>query len=76
MGNRKGKFEEACISEWAQDAIDILDYCTSRDVMLVGSSMGGWISFLTALKRSKTRTLHYWTGRRSRFYTMDGRWDE
>ena len=50
-GQSDGKFEEGCISDWTQDAMDILDHCTSDKVMLVGSSMGGWISLLTALKR-------------------------
>lgn len=45
-----GVFEEACISEWAQDAQDILDALTNGPVILVGSSMGGWISLLLSLK--------------------------
>jgi pimeloyl-ACP methyl ester carboxylesterase len=49
-GQSGGKFEEACISEWTEDAADILKSCTSRKVILVGSSMGGWIAFLLALK--------------------------
>lgn len=51
-GRSEGKFEEACISDWAQDAMDILDHCTSGPVMLIGSSMGGWISLLLALQKS------------------------
>ena len=50
-GRSGGVFEEACISDWTQDAIDVLNNCTSGPVILVGSSMGGWISFLTALKK-------------------------
>lgn len=49
-GKSEGKFEEACISEWAQDAADILDHCISGDVILVGSSMGGWLSLLLGQK--------------------------
>lgn len=45
-----GEFTDGCISEWASDAQDILDHCTVGQVMLVGSSMGGWISLLLALK--------------------------
>lgn len=52
-GQSGGIFEEACISEWAQDALDILNSCTSGSVMLVGSSMGGWIAFLLTLRQSK-----------------------
>ena len=50
-GVSEGKFEEACISDWTQDAKDILEHCTKGPVMLVGSSMGGWISLLLALQR-------------------------
>lgn len=50
-GSSEGKFEEACISDWTQDALDILDRCTSGSVMLVGSSMGGWVSLLLTLKK-------------------------
>jgi pimeloyl-ACP methyl ester carboxylesterase len=49
-GQSGGKFEDSCIGEWAQDAADILKSCTSGPVILVGSSMGGWISFLLTLK--------------------------
>jgi len=49
-GMSEGKFEDACIGEWLQDVLDILDACTSGKVILVGSSMGGWLSLLTATK--------------------------
>ena len=47
-GQSEGEFVDGCISEWAQDADDIIKNCTSGDVILVGSSMGGWISLLCA----------------------------
>lgn len=50
-GKSEGKFEDSCISEWAQDARDILENCTKGFVILVGSSMGGWISLLLALQK-------------------------
>lgn len=50
-GQSDGVFEEACISDWTQDALDILDHCTKGEVILIGSSMGGWVSLLLALKR-------------------------
>jgi pimeloyl-ACP methyl ester carboxylesterase len=52
-GQSKGKFEDFTISDWLQDAYDILTHCTSRPVMLVGSSMGGWISLLLAINYPK-----------------------
>ena len=58
-GGSGGAFEESCISEWTQDAQDILNHCVKEGpkaktpVILVGSSMGGWISLLLALKQSE-----------------------
>ena len=46
-----GTFEEGTIGQWADDALVMLDTFTSGTVILVGSSMGGWISLLLALKR-------------------------
>ena len=50
-GISEGNFEEGCISDWADDALRIFDSVTDGPVILVGSSMGGWISLLLALKR-------------------------
>ncbi len=50
-GQSEGVFDKACISDWAQDATDIIDHCINGQILLVGSSMGGWISLLAALKQ-------------------------
>ena len=50
-GESEGIFEDACISEWADDACDIIQHCTKGPVMLVGSSMGGWISLLLSYQQ-------------------------
>ncbi len=52
-GKSEGKFEEWGISDWAEDALSILEHCIDRPAILIGSSMGGWIAFLLALKQSK-----------------------
>lgn len=52
-GISEGDFADGTIGKWAQDATDILDNVVSRDVILVGSSMGGWISLLLLLSRSE-----------------------
>lgn len=54
-GQSGGVFEEACLSDWAQDALDIFNSCTTGAVILVGSSMGGWISLLLAQKADLLR---------------------
>ena len=50
-GQSSGDFNEGSISEWTSDAIDALDYLTSGQQVLVGSSMGGWIMLLLANAR-------------------------
>lgn len=52
-GSSGGKFEDGVISQWMEDAIAILDMLTADPVILVGSSMGGWISLLIAQRRAE-----------------------
>ncbi len=48
-GQSGGAFTDGTIGLWKQDALDIIAH-TARDaaVLLVGSSMGGWVSLLCA----------------------------
>lgn len=39
-----GAFEDGCIGDWAADAEAVIRHATQGPVVLVGSSMGGWIS--------------------------------
>lgn len=50
-GASSGRFEDGTIGLWAEDALAAFDQLTQGPQVLVGSSMGGWISLLTALKR-------------------------
>ncbi|MDU8910280.1 alpha/beta hydrolase [Aestuariicoccus sp. MJ-SS9] len=45
-GRSGGVFEDGCIGEWAEDAQAVIEAATSGPVVLVGSSMGGWIGCL------------------------------
>ena len=45
-GQSDGKFVEGCIGEWAADAQAAIEALTDGPQVLVGSSMGGWISLL------------------------------
>ena len=54
-GKSSGRFEDGCISEWRQDAEDIIREVTTGQQILVGSSMGGWISLLLAKGALKER---------------------
>ncbi len=50
-GASSGRFEEGTIGLWAEDALAAFDRLTEEPQIIVGSSMGGWIALLTALKR-------------------------
>ncbi len=47
-GLSSGRFEEGTISQWADDAVFAIEALTSGPLVLVGSSMGGWIMMLAA----------------------------
>jgi len=48
-GASGGKFEDGCIGDWAADAAFIVAaVAPGRELVLVGSSMGGWIALLLA----------------------------
>lgn len=50
-GQSGGSFIEGTIGAWFQDALDIIDQVASGPVLLVGSSMGGWLSLLVLKAR-------------------------
>lgn len=50
-GQSEGVFEEGCIGLWFQDALRVIDELTQGPLVLVGSSMGGWIGLLAARAR-------------------------
>jgi pimeloyl-ACP methyl ester carboxylesterase len=51
-GESGGRFEDGLIGSWAQDAADMMAHVYgSRKVVVVGSSMGGWVSLLLAKRR-------------------------
>lgn len=47
-GESGGRFEDGTISRWAEEARAVFDACTKGPQIVVGSSMGGWISLLLA----------------------------
>lgn len=50
-GGSGGRFEDGTIGRWRDDALFLIDELTTGDLLLVGSSMGGWIALLIALAR-------------------------
>lgn len=52
-GASEGAFEAQTLASWRDDALLMLDWLTEGPVVLVGSSMGGWLALLVALARPK-----------------------
>ena len=50
-GASSGDFAEGTIGRWRADALAAIDTLTEGPLVLVGSSMGGWIACLVALAR-------------------------
>lgn len=50
-GESGGAFEDQTLTSWRDDALAVIDAVTTGPVVLVGSSMGGWIMLLAALAR-------------------------
>jgi pimeloyl-ACP methyl ester carboxylesterase len=50
-GQSGGQFEDGCISRWRDDVLSVIDAVTTGPLLLVGSSMGGWLALLVALAR-------------------------
>ena len=51
-GESSGDFVKAgCISRWREDALAVIDDLAEGPVVLVGSSMGGWLSLLVMAAR-------------------------
>ena len=47
-GQSSGRFEDGTIGRWLDDSLAAIDSLTSGRLVLVGSSMGGWLSLLVA----------------------------
>ena len=50
-GESSGAFEDGTISRWREDALDVIDSLSEGPLVLVGSSMGGWMALLAGLAR-------------------------
>jgi pimeloyl-ACP methyl ester carboxylesterase len=50
-GQSSGRFEDGTIGRWLDDSLAAIDALTAGPLVLVGSSMGGWLSLLVGLKR-------------------------
>jgi len=50
-GESSGSFTDGTISQWSADIDTVMDTLSTGDVILIGSSMGGWASLLSAIHR-------------------------
>lgn len=50
-GASGGDFERQALADWRDDVLALVDTVVSGPVLLVGSSMGGWLALLVALAR-------------------------
>jgi len=74
-GQSSGTFTEGCIGDWAADAAEAIATLTEGPQVLVGSSMGGWISLLTA-RAMPDRLAGLVTIAAAPDFTEDGMWAE
>jgi pimeloyl-ACP methyl ester carboxylesterase len=51
-GSSGGRFEDGTLQRWLDESLALLDALTQGPVVLIGSSMGGWIALHVALQRS------------------------
>lgn len=72
-GASDGDFAKGCIGDWAEDAEAAIGALTEGPVVLVGSSMGGWIGLLLA-KRMPERLAGLVTIAAAPDFTEDGMW--
>lgn len=50
-GESEGRFEDGTLERWLDDALTLIDALTDGPLILIGSSMGGWIALHVALRR-------------------------
>jgi len=52
-GESEGSFEDQTLVTWRDDALRMIDQVAEGPVVLVGSSMGGWVMLLAARERAE-----------------------
>ena len=72
-GASSGSFTDGCIGDWTEDAQAAITSLTKGPQVLVGSSMGGWISLLLA-QRIPERVAGLVTIAAAPDFTEDGFW--
>ena len=50
-GHSSGRFRDGTVSRWGADVVTVIDNLAETEVILIGSSMGGWSSLLATCSR-------------------------
>lgn len=74
-GSSSGNFLDGCIGDWFEDAREAILALTEGPQVLVGSSMGGWISLLMAREHPE-KVAGLVTVAAAPDFTEDGMWAE
>lgn len=51
-GSSGGDFAEGTLDRWLDEIVSAIDLLVEGPILLIGSSMGGWLAFQAALKRA------------------------
>ena len=49
-GSSRGRFEDGTLDRWLEEALALVDRLTDDPLILIGSSMGGWLALHLALR--------------------------
>jgi pimeloyl-ACP methyl ester carboxylesterase len=52
-GSSPGRFEDGTLDAWLEEAIAVVDRLTNGPLLVIGSSMGGWLALHLALRRAE-----------------------
>jgi len=52
-GQSTGRFRDGTMTRWARDIVQVMEELCEGDVILCGSSMGGWAALLAMFQRSE-----------------------
>jgi pimeloyl-ACP methyl ester carboxylesterase len=52
-GQSSGDFLQGSVTRWREDVLAVIDELTQGPLILVGSSMGGWLALLAAVARTQ-----------------------
>ncbi len=57
-GSSSGRFEDGTLAGWLEESLAAIDQLTQGPIILIGSSMGGWIALhIALLRRERVRAL-------------------